>query len=50
MRSTLVKPIDIDASTDRSILGHEVFNPHPVQDMGRVFIDPDGTLRSHKMT
>ena len=40
----------MDARTNSSILGDEFFDSHPVQDMSRVLVDPDGTLRSHKVT
>ena len=45
-----MKPVDMDTCTDSSILGDKVFDSHPVQDTGRVLVDPDGTLRSHKVT
>ena len=45
-----MKPVDMDTCTDSSILGDKVFDSLPILDMGRVFIDPDGFLRSHKVT
>ena len=50
LRSTLVKPVDMDACADSSILCDKVFDSLPVLDMGRVLVDPDGFLRSHKVT
>ena len=46
----MVKPVDMDTCTKSSILGDIFFDSHPVQDTGRVLVDPDGTLRSHKVT
>ena len=45
-----MKPVDMDARTDSSILGDKVFDSLPVLDMVRVLVDPDGFLRSHKVT
>ena len=45
-----MKPVDMDTCTDSSILGDKVFDSLPVLDMGRVLVDPYGTLRSHKVT